>query len=214
MSRFTRTLLCLSLGLPSVALADACLSFAPHAAQLEGRLVHQTHIGPNEKPSTGFYLVLDKPICVEGALDDDPVADASLVQLALDQDGAQRLEPRLEQQIALTGRLMPAHSAYHFAPLLLTQIETLDADSLQAGTYDEEKNVAALPEDIRTFKSRHEACEHFIGEEPYDEERRAFLNEAVNESCTGIDQQLQDLRTRYAEDSALRGVLRAFDTLE
>lgn len=214
MSLFTRTLLCLSLSLPSVVLADTCLSFAPHAAQLEGRLVKQTHIGPNEKPSTGFYLELDKPICVEGTEDDDPVADASLVQLALDQDGSQQLEPRLEQQVALTGRLISAHSAYHFAPLLLTQVETPDAGSLQAGAYDEEQSEAALPEDIRTFKARHEACEHFIGEEPYDEERRTFLNEAVNETCTAIDRQLQDLRTRYAEDPVLSDVLSDFDTLE
>lgn len=214
MTLFTRTLLCLSLSVPSVALADACLSFAPHAAQLEGRLVSQTHIGPNEKPSTGFYLELNKPICVEGTEDDDPVADVSLVQLALDQDGSRRLESRLEQQVALTGQLMSAHSAYHFAPLLLTQVETLDAGTLQAGPDGEEKNEAALPEDIRTFIARHESCEHFIGEEPYDEERRAFLNEAVSETCTGIDQQLHDLRTRYAEDPALREVLSEFDTLE
>ena len=34
-----------------------------------------------------------------------------------------------------------------------------------------------LPAEVATFVSDHQNCEHFSGEEPYDEERRAFLQQ-------------------------------------
>jgi hypothetical protein len=33
----------------------------------------------------------------------------------------------------------------------------------------------AVPADVAKFKDRRDLCDHFRGEEPYDEERRAFL---------------------------------------
>lgn len=242
MDLLPRSLLYLLCLLPGVSLAEACLSFTPQQVQLHGQLQRQTHQGPNEKSHSSLYLLLPSPICVDGNDDEDAVSDVSLVQLALTPERAHKLESRQGQSIRLKGQLMGAHSAFHFAPLLLTQVayeptaestamrafqgkwlpapqatnpgHRIDAhlpDAVEGTSLPED---TTLPEDVRAFRDRHESCEHFIGEEPYDEERRLFLQEAVEESCTGIDAQLQALRARHAEHTFLSQYLSHFDTLE
>ena len=38
-----------------------------------------------------------------------------------------------------------------------------------------------LPADVATFVERRDLCDHFRGEEPYDEQRRKFLNKNIIE---------------------------------
>ncbi len=65
------------------------------------------------------------------------------------------------------------------------------------------QSLQALPTDLTAFIQNYESCLHFSGEEPYDEERRAFLNEQIKQSCTGMETQRAILGQRYAEQPAL-----------
>lgn len=56
-----------------------------------------------------------------------------------------------------------------------------------------------LPADVATFIDDHQNCEHFSGEEPYDEERRAFLNEQL-QGCDQLESRRATLQQRYASD--------------
>jgi hypothetical protein len=56
---------------------------------------------------------------------------------------------------------------------------------------------ALLPADVARFVERRDLCDHFRGEEPYDAERREFLEKRMREYCTGTDAQLAALRRKY-----------------
>ena len=67
------------------------------------------------------------------------------------------------------------------------------------------------PREVRVFADRYDACQHFRGEEPYDEERRRFLEKSIDENCTGNDRQLRKLRSAYGGDVEMTRVLNEFD---
>ena len=67
------------------------------------------------------------------------------------------------------------------------------------------------PRDVRIFANRYDACQHFLGEEAYDDERRRFLENSIGETCTGNDKQLRKLRSAYAGDTVMTQVLGEFD---
>ena len=72
-------------------------------------------------------------------------------------------------------------------------------------------NWCQWPRDVRVFADRYDACQHFRGEEPYDNERRRFLEKSVHETCTGNDRQLRKLRSSYAGDAEITQALEEFD---
>lgn len=51
-----------------------------------------------------------------------------------------------------------------------------------------------IPPDVRSYLERRRACEHFIGEEPFDEARRRFLELRILQTCSGINEQGQATR--------------------
>jgi hypothetical protein len=55
----------------------------------------------------------------------------------------------------------------------------------------------ALPPDVARFVERRDLCDHFRGEEPYDAERREFLEKRMRQHCTGTDAQLAALKKKY-----------------
>lgn len=56
-----------------------------------------------------------------------------------------------------------------------------------------------LPQDVAAYIERRNECEHFIGEEPYDEERREYLTRVIRETCTGSNRDLAALRSKYRD---------------
>ena len=64
-----------------------------------------------------------------------------------------------------------------------------------------------LPPDVRRWLARRESCIHFLGEEPYDADRAAFLNRAVARDCPGLARTLRRLRRAHADDPAVLGAL-------
>jgi hypothetical protein len=53
------------------------------------------------------------------------------------------------------------------------------------------------PSDVASFIERRDGCDHFRGEEPYNEERRKFLHQRILELCVGTDKQLALLKKKY-----------------
>ena len=67
------------------------------------------------------------------------------------------------------------------------------------------------PREVHVFADRYDACQHFLGEEPYDNERRRFLEKSIHETCTGNDKQLRKLRSIYVGDAEMTRVLNEFN---
>ena len=53
------------------------------------------------------------------------------------------------------------------------------------------------PADVKCFAAHAVACERFAGEEPYEKERAAFLNEALTRHCSAARNQLKPLKKKY-----------------
>jgi hypothetical protein len=71
--------------------------------------------------------------------------------------------------------------------------------------------VPETPKEVEDFRERRDGCDDFLGEEPYDEERRAFLTEKINELCRGADNEFAELRVRYAGNKAVLELLEDYE---
>ena len=61
-----------------------------------------------------------------------------------------------------------------------------------------------MPAEVRDFIRRAVICNHWAGEEPYNEERRAQMAAAVSSlRCRELDTDQKELRSRYAKDAAV-----------
>lgn len=69
------------------------------------------------------------------------------------------------------------------------------------------------PADVTKFIEERDGCEHFIGEEPYDEDRRMVLAKNITELCTGSDEKLEALRTKYQNNPKVRMRLSQYEPL-
>ncbi|HZD41479.1 MAG TPA: hypothetical protein VE131_12195 [Terriglobales bacterium] len=68
-----------------------------------------------------------------------------------------------------------------------------------------------LPSDVARFKKRRDICDHFRGEEPYDEERRKFLKENLRKYCSGSDKELASLKKKYSDSIAVLKALAGYE---
>jgi hypothetical protein len=64
---------------------------------------------------------------------------------------------------------------------------------LSAGARAQQK----LPADVARYVERRDLCDHFRGEEPYDAQRRKFLEQRTRRYCTGADAKLAGLKGKY-----------------
>jgi hypothetical protein len=62
--------------------------------------------------------------------------------------------------------------------------------------------------EVVAFLDKRESCEHFAGEEPYDEERRRELEKALR-GCEKLEQQRKTLLQKYSGDERVLRVLTA-----
>jgi hypothetical protein len=72
---------------------------------------------------------------------------------------------------------------------------------------DDIRLYCTLPADVQAFLARENTCQHFAGEEPYDDARRAELEQASTEYCDGREQRFADLFELHRDDCAIRGAL-------
>lgn len=76
----------------------------------------------------------------------------------------------------------------------------------------EVKPVAALmPEEVNLLVVRWESCQHWAGEEPYDEERRREIEAGVAASCPGNEERRAALLEKYADRADVVARLRALE---
>jgi hypothetical protein len=54
-----------------------------------------------------------------------------------------------------------------------------------------------VPRDVRLFVIDAQACWHFSGEVGHEEERRAFLQRMIKESCSNLDKRKSVLVRKY-----------------
>jgi len=69
----------------------------------------------------------------------------------------------------------------------------------------------SLPADVAKFVERRELCDHFRGEDPYDEERRRFLAMRLNDTCRGTDKELAGLKGKYQGNSPAMKILEQYE---
>jgi hypothetical protein len=59
-----------------------------------------------------------------------------------------------------------------------------------------------LPKEVSTFLEKRESCDHWRGEEGYDNERRAEIDWSICQSCPRTDSKLALLKKKYRADKA------------
>ena len=69
-----------------------------------------------------------------------------------------------------------------------------------------------LPGEVSSFAERRGICDHLRGEEPYSAERAAELARGTEKYCRGTDRELEALRLKYRNDTAVAPVLEKFET--
>lgn len=73
---------------------------------------------------------------------------------------------------------------------------------------DLRSRVERAPKTVAAFVERRADCNHFLGEEPYDRERAAYLNRVIRElRCARIDQDERRLRSVYRKKPAILRLL-------
>ena len=75
-----------------------------------------------------------------------------------------------------------------------------------------DKNGASvLPQEVVEFKERRDLCDHFRGEDAYNDERGKFLAEGMKKSCVGTDKELALLKKKYSNNEAVLKVLADYE---
>lgn len=69
----------------------------------------------------------------------------------------------------------------------------------------------ALPEDVRFFMDKRERCDHFRGEDTYDENRAKEIQNQLTLFCRGTDVRLAGLKRRYQGRPDIMRALAAYD---
>ncbi|QKD00326.1 hypothetical protein [Mesorhizobium loti] len=65
----------------------------------------------------------------------------------------------------------------------------------------------SVPDDVRAFIDRRDGCDHFRGEDSPDAERRAQIDAALRQLCTGTDAELARLKRVYAGNPDIQRLL-------
>lgn len=71
-------------------------------------------------------------------------------------------------------------------------------------------DLCAMPADVQALVERQETCEHFAGEEPYDDARRRELASAIARYCTGNEKRASALLERHRRDARITRWLRDY----
>ncbi|MCB1844323.1 MAG: hypothetical protein KDI09_15285 [Halioglobus sp.] len=69
-----------------------------------------------------------------------------------------------------------------------------------------------LPRDVARFIERRDSCEHFMGEEPYDVQRAAYLARQAEKYCRGSDAELSRLKAKFSSNGRVIAELEKYDS--
>jgi hypothetical protein len=123
-------------------------------------------------------------------------------------------KPTPRQQETTIARLIdPAPPQPVTAPAPPPVAAVIDAQAAAPDLPPEEADVGPdpFPAEVTHYMVERDGCDHFRGEEAYDEDRRAYLDESIRELCTGTDSRLAALRRRYAENPDVMTALQNYE---
>ena len=83
-----------------------------------------------------------------------------------------------------------------------------------SGYAADKKTSSGLPPDVANFMERRDLCDHFRGEDPYNEERRKFLEENLKKYCTGTDKELASLKAKHNNAAVLKALANYEERIE
>ena len=112
-----------SLPLVVVAAEPQCLRYESEAVKLTGTVIFRTFSDANGNPERSPLLLLDRPICVEGASNDTinvSEYDVIVVHLVMEAKEFGRLRALTGRSVVANGTLYHKHTAHHHADILLT----------------------------------------------------------------------------------------------
>ena len=96
-------------------------------------------------------------------------------------------------------------------PVVTVRAQPAPWHSLDLPPSDVAASAAPFPREVTQFMVERDSCDHFRGEEAYDAERRAYIEENVAELCHGSDATLATLRRRYAADPSVTAALHGYE---
>ena len=108
---------------------------------------------------------------------------------------------------ALQAALALRRSTWRYAPMKHLFRATVAIALVASSAQAQEK----WPSDLARFIERRNGCDHFRGEEPYDKERLAFLNQKMKELCPGTDKALAALKEKYRKNKKAIAVLNEYE---
>ncbi|MEJ7927080.1 hypothetical protein WG908_09965 [Sphingobium sp. AN641] len=76
---------------------------------------------------------------------------------------------------------------------------------------DDAAPVGVFPDEVLAFMVDRDGCDHFRGEEPFDNERRVYLEQNIQQLCTGTDARLATLRRRYSLQADVMAALSSYE---
>ena len=109
-----------------------CFRFEPAVSTISGTLVRKTFPGPpnyediktGDRPETGWYVSLARPVCVTGTpgdeIDGQDEGGVDLVQLVLTHDEYKTHSGLVGKKVTVTGTFFRWHTGHHHTPVLLT----------------------------------------------------------------------------------------------
>ncbi|WHO38033.1 hypothetical protein PMI04_015910 [Sphingobium sp. AP49] len=97
------------------------------------------------------------------------------------------------------------------APIVTVHAQPAPKFPLDLPPSDDAAQPEPFPAEVTAFMVDRDSCDHFRGEEPYDAERRAYIEESIAELCTGTDVKLATLRHRYDKVPEVIAALHGYD---
>lgn len=95
---------------------------------------------------------------------------------------------------------------FAIAMLSATPLAAAEKPSAWTDNYGEVRSPT-IPKKVRKFVIAAQACAHFSGEEPYDGERRKFLEKMIRENCTGIEKRRKKLLAKYRGNAEVEAII-------
>ncbi len=119
--------------------------------------------------------------------------------------------PALTQAAQSRDQQSPREEAPVNVPPVSPQVSRIDDLPPENASDATESDSMRFPDEVTDFMVTRDGCDHFRGEEPYDAERRAYIEDNVRQLCSGTDARLADLRRRYRSDAEVIAALRSYE---
>ena len=101
---------------------------------------------------------------------------------------------------------------------LILAINNVKADNKCATPQCEKaEKINELPADVTAFVQKRDGCDYFRGEpwpegdDKYSTGRRQFIQQKLNETCSGTDIQLKELHEKYQNKQIIKELLTGYE---